>query len=104
MVGTLLLLLLSSSSHVTTSRLLCVRAHLAYWARCDAAQWSPTAMVPSCMSSARFGLMKLTVGSFLKFRGKLEKSRPSPDSLGKVAQGLCFRTAVDSLKPLKLSE
>src|SRR5882762_4534157 len=57
----------SSSSHVTISKLLCVLAHCAYASRLFCRNVSPCAIVPSCMSSCRFGMTHDTVGSELKF-------------------------------------
>src|SRR5262252_3054981 len=66
-VGIWLDMLLSSSSHVTISRLLCVFAHWAYGSMLFFSHVSPWPIVPSCMSSIRFGSIIANVGSDAKF-------------------------------------
>ncbi|COX43220.1 Uncharacterised protein [Mycobacterium tuberculosis] len=55
-------LLPSSSSQVTTSRLLFVLAQLAYADRWRFSQASPWAIEPSCMSLSALGMTNDTVG------------------------------------------
>src|SRR5882762_1822365 len=82
-----------SSSHCTIRRLLLFLAHVAYAIRFVCSQLSACWMVPSCMSSSRFGITHATVGNFAKLVGKLVKGRLSPLwSLEKSVQGACFRT------------
>ncbi len=92
MVGIWLLLELSSSSQVTIRRLLCVCANWMYAPICCWSQVSPWAMVPSCMSSLRFGITMEMVGSVVKSVGKLLKGRLEVVGMFvKFTQGACFR-------------
>src|SRR6476661_9957519 len=82
----------SSSSKVTTSRELCVRAQSTYAGRCALAQLSPAATPQSCMSSQRFGTTKETVGSFVRSVGSAEYGwLTEVGSAGKSAHGTCLR-------------
>src|ERR1700757_537002 len=94
MVGIWLLCEESSSSQVTISRLLWVLAHFAYALMLLESQVSPCAMVPSCMSSFRFGITHETVGSEAKLDelGKLVNGRLSEaGTLLKLVHGTCLR-------------
>src|ERR1700682_5434923 len=59
-----------SSSHCTMRRLLLFFAHVTYAIRLVCSQLSACWMVPSCMSSCRFGTTHATVGNFAKLVGK----------------------------------
>ena len=93
-----LLWLVSSSSNVRMSSLLCVWAHCTYGSMLAFSHVSPAAMVPSCMSSCRLGTTKETVGSVEKADGKSENGRlsvpgmPWAEAPCQFTQGLCLAT------------
>src|SRR5690348_11167754 len=101
----LLPLLRSSSSKVTTSRLLCTFAQVAYPPRLLFSQRSPVDTLQSCMSSHRFGTTIATEGSLVKSVGKaLNRRLLVAGTLLKSAQGLCLRAYRPEVQPVNLSD
>src|SRR2546421_1175558 len=100
-----LLWLRSSSSKVTTSRLLCALAQVAYPPRWFFSQVSPVDTLQSCMSLHRFGTTKATEGSLVKSVGKsLYRRLPEAGTLLKFTQGLCLRAYRPDVQPVYPSE
>src|SRR2546421_4093060 len=97
--------LVSSSSNVTTSRLLCVSAHCTYPLRCALSQLSAAVRLPSWASSLRFGMTNETVGSVAKSVGKRVKRRfVLGGRLAKFTQGLCLRAYLPLVQPVNPSD
>src|SRR5262245_37738084 len=88
-----LLALESSSSNVTTSRLLFAVAQLAYAPRLSRSQVSPVDTLQSCMSLHRSGITNETRGRAARLAPGKSVNRRLADAgtLLKSTQGLCLR-------------
>src|SRR2546423_2731727 len=96
-----LLALWSSSSNVTTSRLLWVFAQVAYAPRWFFSQVSPVLTPQSCMSLHRFGTTTETVGSVVKSVGRsLNRRLLAAGTLLKSTHGLCLRAYRPEVQPV----
>src|SRR5947207_3925438 len=104
-VGMRLLALRSSSSNVTSSRLLCAFAQVAYEPRWFFSQVSPVDTEQSCMSLHRFGTTTETFGSVVKSVGKRLNRRLLDDgTFVKFTHGLCLRAYEPDVQPVYPSD
>src|SRR2546423_6576624 len=96
-----LLALRSSSSNVTSSRLLCVFAQVTYPRRWLFSRVSPVDTPQSCMSLHRFGTTNDSIGSVVRSVGKsLNRLLAEDGTLLKSAHGLCLRAYRPEVQPV----